>query len=431
MKPTPTPTDPPALPLVNPCCCGIDVHKDTVVACVRQAGPDGRPAHDVRTFGTTTRALLELADWLAERCVTAVAMESTGVYWKPVWNLLEGRATADGEPISLMLVNARHMRNVPGRKTDVKDCQWIAQLLAAGLLSPSFVPERPQRELRDLTRQRAQLIGDKARFANRLQKVLEDANVKLASVASDVLGVSGRDVLRAIIEGTQTPAQMAELARGALRRKIPALAEALTGGANGHHRFMLKALLEQVEGAERQVAAFDARIEQVMTPLALEAVDRLDAIPGLDKRAAQNILAEIGTDMSRFPTAGHLASWAGMCPGNNESAGKRRSGRTTEGDKWLKRTMSQTAWSAARTKGSYFQAQHRRLAKRRGPKRATMAVAHGQLCTIYAMLKGGTTYADLGGDHFERRDADRLKGQLVNRLQRLGFKVTIEPAAAA
>ena len=430
MKPTTTPTEP-ALPLVNGCCCGIDVHKDTVVVCVRMTGPDGRAVNDVRTFGTTTRALLELADWLAERCVTSVAMESTGVYWKPVWNLLEGRANRDGEAINLMLVNARHMRNVPGRKTDVKDCQWIAQLLAAGLLSPSFVPERPQRELRDLTRQRAQLIGDKTRFANRLQKVLEDANVKLASVASDVLGVSGRDILRAMIEGKQAPAEMAELARGTLRRKIPALAEALKGGANDHHRFMLKALLEQVEHVERQIAAFDQRIEAVMPPLALEAVGRMDAIPGIDKRAAQNILAEIGTDMSRFPTAQHLASWAGLCPGNNESAGKRRSGRTTEGDKWLKRTLSQTAWAAARTRGSYFQAQHRRLTKRRGPKRATMAVAHSQLCTIYAMLKHGTTYVDLGGDHFEHRDTDRLKGQLVNRLRKLGFQVTIEPAAAA
>ena len=330
-----------------------------------------------------------------------------------------------------MLVNARHMRNVPGRKTDVADCQWIAQLLAAGLLSPSFVPDRPQRELRDLTRQRAQLVGDKARFANRLQKVLEDANVKLASVASDVPGVSGRQILRAMLDGQQSPAQMAELAKGMLRRKIPALAEALRGGVTDHHRFMLRQLLEQVEGAERQVAAFDARIEQVMTPLEREAVERLDAVPGFDKRAAQNVLAEIGTDMGRFPTAGHLASWAGLCPGNNESAGKRRSGRTTEGDKWLKRTLSQTAWSAARTRGGYFQAQHRRLAKRRGPKRATMAVAHAQLCTVYAMLKHGTPYADPGGDHVDRRDADRLTGRLVNRLQRLGFKVTIEPAAAA
>ena len=312
----------PTLPLVNARCCGIDVHKETAVACVRATAADGRVTVDVRTFGTTTRALLKLGDWLAERRVTAVAMESTGVYWKPVWNLLEGRATADGEAISLMLVNARHVKNVPGRKTDVKDCQWLAQLLAAGLLSPSFVPERPLRELRDLTRQRAQLIGDKTRFANRLQKVLEDANVKLASVASDVLGVSGREMLRAIVEGRQTPAQMADLARGAMRRKIPALTDALAGGTNAHHRFMLGTPLGQVEHAERQIAAFDARIEQVMTPLEREAVARLDAIPGFDKRAAQNVLAEIGTDMSRFPTAGHLASWAGLCPGNNESAGK-------------------------------------------------------------------------------------------------------------
>ena len=242
------------------------------------------------------------------------------------------------------------------------------------------MPERPLRELRDLTRQRAQLTGDRTRFANRLQKVLEDANVKLASVASDVLGVSGRAMLRALIEGGQTPAQMAELARGTMRRKLPALAEALAGGVNGHHRFMPAQLLEpfdcaqgEVEGAERQVAAFDARIEQVMTPAEREAVERLDAVPGFDKRAAQNVLAEIGTDMGRFPTAGHLASWAGLCPGNNESAGKRRAGRVTEGDKWLKRTMSQTAWAASRTRGSYFGAQHRRLTKRRGPKRATLA----------------------------------------------------------
>ena len=324
------------------------------------------------------------------------------------------------------------MKNVPGRKTDVKDCQWLAQLLAAGLLSPSFVPPRPLRELRDLTRQRAQLIGDKTRFANRLQKVLEDANVKLASVASDVLGVSGRAMLRALVEGKQTPAEMAELARGTMRRKRPALAEALAGGVNGHHRFMPAQLLEQVEGAERQIAAFDERIGQVMTPAEREAVERLDAVPGFDKRAAQNVLAGVGTDMSRFRTAGHLASWAGLCPGNNESAGKRRAGRVTEGDKWLKRTLSQTAWAASRTRGSYFGAQHRRLTKRRGPKRATLAVAHAQLCTVYAMLKNGTPYADLGGDHFDRHDGgERLKRQLVARLQKLGCRVTIDDVPAA
>ena len=419
-----------ALTVVHARCCGIDVHKETVVACVRSAaGPGGAPANEVRTFGTTTKALLELGDWLAERCVTAVAMESTGVYWKPVWNLLEGRATTDGEPIALMLVNARHIKNVPGRKTDVKDCQWIAQLLAAGLLSPSFVPERPQRELRDLTRQRAQLMDDKTRVANRLQKVLEDANVKLASVATDVLGASGRDMLRAMVEGKQAPAQMAELARGQLRVKIPQLADALSGRVTAHHRFMLDESLTQLEQLEKQVARFDARIEAVMTPWEREAVARIDEVPGFDVRSAEVVVAEVGTDMSRFPTAGHLASWAGMCPGNNESAGKRRSGRTSDGDKWLKRTLNQTAWAGARKKGGYFGALFRRLSKRRGAKRAVTAVGHSQLATIYHMLKAGTRYADLGAAHLEGRPADHGAAQMVSRLQAMGYKVSL-PAAA-
>jgi len=419
-----------AMPLINARCCGLDVHKQTVVACVRCVEACGEVAQEVRTFATTTRGLLELGDWLAGQRVTAVAMESTGVYWKPVWNLLEGRATVDGEVISLMLVNARHVKNVPGRKTDVKDSQWIAQLLGAGLLSPSFVPERPQRELRDLTRQRVQLIQDKTRVANRLQKVLEDANIKLSSVASDVLGASGRDMLRALIEGSMTPAQMADLARMRLRAKIPQLTESLSGHVTDHHRFMLKTLLEQLEYLERQIESFDQRIETVMGPLEREAVRKLDAIPGFDCRAAQNVLAEIGTEMSRFPSAGHLASWAGMCPGNNESAGKRRSGRMSEGDKWLKRTLTQTAWAASHSRSSYFAAQYHRLSKRRGPKRAVLAVGHSQLRVVYEMLKQGTTYEDLGGDYFEKRDAERLKQQLTARLEGLGCRVTIETDAA-
>jgi transposase len=419
-----------ALPVVHARCCGIDVHKQTVVACIRSSGSAGKSAQQVRTFATTTKELLELGDWLAAERVTSVAMESTGVYWKPVWNLLEGRATVDGELISLMLVNARHMSNVPGRKTDVKDCQWIAQLLSAGLLSPSFVPERPQRDLRDLTRQRVQFIGDKARVANRLQKILEDANIKLASVATDVLGVSGRAMLHALIEGTKTPEQMAELARMKLRAKIPQLAEALAGKVSDHHRFMLKTYLAQLEQLERHIESFDQRIEAVMTPLEREAAARIDEIPGFDVRAAQNVLAEIGTDMSRFPTAGHLASWAGMCPGNNESAGKRRSGRTNDGDKWLKRTLNQTAWAGSRKKGSYFGAQHRRLTRRRGAKRATMAVGHSQLCVIYQMLKNNTRFQDLGAEYLEHKNDDRLKQQLISRLQSLGCKVTIETNAA-
>jgi transposase len=411
-------------------CCGLDVHKETVVACVRRVEPGGRISHEVRTFATTTRGLLELGDWLSSTAVTAVAMESTGVYWKPVWNLLEERANIHGELIRLMLVNARHVKNVPGRKTDVKDCQWIAHLLAAGLLSPSFVPDRPQRELRDLTRQRVQLIQDKSRVANRLQKTLEDANIKLSSVVSDVLGVSGRKMLHALIEGKQTPAQMADLALMKLRAKIPQLILALSGNVSAHHRFMLRSLLDQVEYLERQVESFDQQIEAVMSPLELEAVQRLDEIPGFDRRAAENVLAEIGIDMSRFPTAGHLSSWAGMCPGNNESAGKRRSGHMTDGSKWLKRTLNQTGWAASRKKNSYFQAQHRRLSKRRGSKRATMAVGHSQLCVAYEMLKNNTRFADLGGSYFDTRNEDRVKAKMITRLEAMGYKVTLEANAA-
>lgn len=416
--------------LLHARCCGLDVHKDTVVACVRVSELGKRVQQTVRTFATTTRGLLELGDWLSAERVPVVAMESTGVYWKPVWNLLEGRSTVDGELIAIMLVNARHVKNVPGRKTDVKDCQWLAKLLSTGLLKASFVPERPQRELRDLTRQRVQLVEDKSRVANRLQKVLEDANIKLSSVASDVLGVSGRDMLRAIIDGIKSPQQIAELARMRLRAKIPELTEALAGGVRDHHRFMLKTLLDQVEYVEGQIELFDKRIEEVMSPLELEAVRKLDDIPGFDRRSAQNLLAEIGTDMSRFPTSGHLASWAGMSPGNNESAGKRRSGRTTEGNKWLKHVLAQTAWAASRTKASYFRVQHKRISYRRGAKRATVAVGHSQLCVVYEMLKRGTAYADLGADYFDKRDSDRLKINLVNRLQRLGFEVTVTAKVA-
>jgi transposase len=416
--------------VVHACCCGLDVHKETVVACVRLTGPGGQVAEEVVTFSTTTKGLLELGDWLAQQRVTAVAMESTGVYWKPVWNLLEGRATIDGELIGLMLVNARHIKNVPGRKTDVKDCQWIAKLLAAGLLSPSFVPERPQRELRDLTRQRVQLIQDKTRAANRLQKVLEDANIKLASVASDVLGVSGRDMLRAIISGNLTAVQMAELARMQLRKKIPQLTEALQGRVTPHHRFMLGEALDHVEQLEKQIRRFDNRIEEVMNPLEQAAVKMIDEVPGFDHRAAQNLIAEIGTDMTRFPSSGHLASWAGMCPGNNESAGKRRSGRTNEGNKWIRRTLTQSAWAGSRTRASYFYAQFGRISRRRGPKRAIIAVGHSQLCAVYQMLKQNKTFRDLGADYFDNRDSERLKRKLVARLERLGCKVTVEPKAA-
>lgn len=409
--------------ILNPICCGLDVHKDSVVACVRRV-EQGKPQEQVRTFDTTTAGILHLGDWLAEQSVPIAALESTGVYWKPLWNLLEGR-------LQLMLVNPQHIKQVPGRKTDVKDSQWIAQLLSCGLLRASFVPQRPQRELRDLTRTRVSLLADKARVCNRLQKQLEDANIKLGSVASDVLGASGRDMIRALIEGKLEPAAMAQLARYRMRSKIPQLTQALRGGVNEHHRFMLKMQMEQVEHLERQIASLDQRIEAVMSPLERQAVQTLDEIPGFDKRSAQNTVAEIGTDMNRFPTAAHLASWAGLCPGNNHSAGKRKSGRMTDGNRFLKATLSQCAWAASRKKDSYFAAQHRRIGSRRGLKRATMAVAHSQLCICWELLKHGKPYTDLGRDYFEKRDENRLASQMVKRLEKLGYDVTLQRKPAA
>jgi transposase len=410
--------------VMHHCCAGLDVHKDNVVACVRRTLPGGRVENQVNTFATTTGGLLNLGDWLVEQQVTIAAMESTGVYWKPVWNLLEGR-------LELMLVNARDVKQVPGRKTDVKDCQWIAQLLSCGLLKPSFVPPVEQRELRDLTRTRTSLQQDKARLVNRLQKTLEDANIKLGSVATDVLGVSGREMIRALIDGKMAPQQMANLARNQLRQKIPQLKDALMGRVSEHHRFMLKFQLDHIEQFESQIIQLDRRIEEVMSPLEKAALQLLDEIPGIDCRAAQSILAEIGTDMSRFPTADHLASWAGMCPGNNQSAGKRRSGRMNDGNRWLKGTLNQCAWAASRKKDSYFAAQHRRIASRRGVKRATMAVAHSQLCVCFELLKHSQAYQDLGRDYFERVDEDRIKRNLIKRLEKLGYAVTLDKRAAA
>lgn len=404
------------------CVAGLDVHKASVAVCVRRLGQGGRVQEQIRQFGTTTQELLALGDWLTQERVTHVAMESTGVYWKPIWNLMEGRLT-------LLLVNAQHIKQVPGRKTDVKDCQWIAQLLQHGLLRSSFVPDRPQRQLRDLTRQRAQLVADKTRVANRIAKTLEDANIKLASVATDVLGASGRDMIRGLIQGQEDPQALAELARYRLRKKIPALREALTGRVDDHHRFLLKMLLENLDHLEAQIAAFDLRIDQVLGPLEKEAVERLSAIPGIKQRAAQNIIAEIGADMSRFASAQHLASWAGVCPGNHASAGKRKSGRTRPGNRWLRQTLTQAAWAAGRKKDSYLSAQYRRLATRRGRKRAAIAVGHSLLAIVYHMLSGKCDYRDLGADYFDRRKPERLARYLVRRLEALGHKVVLQPAA--
>jgi transposase len=371
---------------IYPCCAGLDVHKKTVVACLRRAGADGRVDRQVRTYRTMTADLIALADWLAAEGVTHVAMESTGVYWKPVFHLLEGR-------FEVLLVNAHHIKQVPGRKTDVKDAEWIAQLLQYGLLRPSFIPPPPIRELRDLTRQRAQLVGERAGVVNRIHKVLEDANIKLASVATDVLGASGRAMLAAIVGGGDDPKALAGLARGSLRGKAAELAEALRGMVSDHHRFLLRTLLRQVEQLEGLIAEYSARVEGALSPF-LRAAARLETIPGLGGRAAEVIVAEIGTDMTKFPTAGHLASWAGLCPGNDESAGRRRSGKTTKGSRWLRTILVQVAWSASHTKRTIFSATYRRWAKRLGKKKALVALGHKILVVIYKLLKDETEYRE-------------------------------------
>jgi transposase len=397
------------------CCAGLDVHKKTVVACVRRIDAAGQARQEIRTFGTMTCDLLALSDWLAEQGVEQVAMESTGVFWKPVFNILEGR-------LAVMLVNAQHIKQVPGRKTDVKDCAWIAQLLQHGLLRASFVPPPPIRQLRDLTRQRAQLVAEKATAANRIQKVLEDANIKLASVATDVLGVSGRDMLEAIIAGEDDAEKLADKARKRLRNKIPALQTALRGRVTEHHRFQLRLLLDHVTHLEELIGRLGGRIEEVIAPFA-EAVERLTTIPGVEQRAAETVIAEIGPNMEQFPTADHLASWAGMCPGNNESAGKRKSGKTTKGSRWLRQMLTQAAWAASHTKDTYLAAQYRRLAARRGKKRALVALGHTLLVIMYHLLKHRTTYQELGGDFLERLEPERL----TRHLEKLGHKVTLEP----
>jgi transposase len=405
------------------CCAGLDVHKQSVEACVRRIDANDRMQAQTRHWGTMTRDLLALTDWMAAQGVTHVAMESTGVYWKPIYNILESRFT-------VLLVNARHLKQVPGRKSDVRDCQWIAQLLQHGLLKGSFIPPRPQRELRDLTRMRVQLVEEKTRTVNRIHKELEDANIKLASVATDILGVSGRAILEALIEGRKDPAQMADLAQRQLRGKIPELEKALEGQVTGHHRFMLQLLWQHLAQQEELIAKLDTRIEEQTRPFA-DKIERLDAVPGVDRCAAAVVLAEVGADMTPFPSHRHLASWAGICPGNEESAGKRRKRCITPGNRWLKRTLVQGAWGVSRTKDTYLASQYRRLAGRRGKKRALIAVGHSMLVIFYHMLKNGTTYADLGGDFFDRLEPDRLTRYYVKRLESLGHKVTLESSVAA
>jgi len=405
------------------CCAGLDVHSKTVAACVRRMDDMGKIHVEIRTFGTMTRDLLALSDWLIAEGVSHVAMESTGVFWKPVFNILE-------EHFKILLVNARHVKNVPGRKTDVKDCEWIAQLLQCGLLRGSFIPPRTQRELRDLTRMRTRLTQQMASVANRIHKVLEDTNIKLGVVATDVLGVSGRKMITALIEGETDPGKMADMARGRLREKIPLLQQALLGKVTEHHQFLLKALMDQLIYLESQIERFSQRIDEASRPFE-KAITALIPIPGFDRVSAQNVIAEIGPDMKPFPTAAHLCSWAKVCPGNNESAGKRKSGATGHGNRWLETILVQISWAASHKKGSYPQAQYRRLAGKRGKKRAIVAVAHSLLTIAYCILKYETEYKDLGADHFDRISRDRIRRYHIKRLESLGYSVELTQQEAA
>jgi transposase len=407
--------------VVHPCCCGLDVHKASITACVLWAEGRGRPRKEKRRFGTFTRDLLALADWLRACGVTHLAMEATGVYWKPVWNVLDGHFS------EVLLVNAQHIKAVPGRKTDQKDSEWIADLLQHGLLHGSFVPPQPTRELRDLTRYRVSLAQECNRIANRIQKVLEDANLKLASVATDALGASGRAMLRAIIAGEENAVTLANLAKGLLRNKMPELREALAGRVSSHHRFMLRELLDDLDHAERKMTTVEEEIDRRVRPFQ-DDIARLCTIPGVDRVTAWGLVAEIGFNMEQFPSAAHLASWAGMCPGNDESAGKRRSGTTRKGSAFLRRHLCQAGWAVSTKKNSYLSALFRRTARTRGTKRATMAVGHAILVIAFHLLKRQTTYVDLGPDYFDRRNPDAVRRSLVKRLQNLGHAVTLVPA---
>jgi transposase len=403
-------------------CCGLDIHKKTVVAC-RLVWRDGEPEKEIRTFGTMTRDLLELSDWLQRYEVRHVAMESTGVFWKPIWNLLEGN-------FELLLTNAQHIKRVPGRKTDVKDCEWIAQLLQHGLLQGSYVPDRGQRELRELTRYRTSLMRDRAREVNRLQKVLEGANIKLSAVASDIMGRSSRDILQALVQGTTDPETLAQLARGILRKKIPQLEQALLGSFSAHQSFLIAEQLAHLDYFDESIQRVSQEIDERMRSFA-EELARLDEIPGISRRAAEVLIAELGVDMDRFPSYKHVAAWAGMCPGNYESGGKRRSGRVRKGNPWLRSVLIQAAQSVGRMKGNYLGAQFRRLASRRGNKKAAVAVGHSILVIAYHLLKKEVSYQELGSNYFDDHDRQAVERRSVRRLEALGYKVTLESLASA
>lgn len=407
--------------IVHTHCAGLDVHKKTVVAAIIVPNEKGGLQKEVCTFGTMTSDLLALSDWLMGWGVTHVAMESTGEYWKPVFNILENN-------FEVLLVNAQHIKAVPGRKTDIRDAEWIAELLRHGLLKASFVPPLGQRELRDLTRSRSTFVRTRATLVNRVHKVLESANIKLGSVASDVMGVSGRAMLAAIVEGQSSPAQMAELARGRMREKRDLLAKALEGRIQAHHRFVLTELLAQIDSLDETIERFNEQIEVYCRPFE-EAVCLLDTIPGVGRETAEIIVSEIGTDMSRFPSANHLASWAGVAPGNHESAGKRRSGKTTQGNKVLDAALNQAAHAAAGTKDTYLSAQYHRLAARRGKKKAIVALEHTILVIAYHLIQRKEPYRELGGNYFDNRRPEATAKRLVKRLERLGFSVALQQRA--
>ena len=413
---------------------GLDVHKETVVACVRLAA-GRKPTRECRSFATTTEGLLALLTWLSESRVTHVAMEATGVYWKPAWNIL-----GDG-PFVLILANAAHIKNVPGRKTDINDAMWIADLLACGLIKASFVPEANTQELRALMRTRKQLVREQTRHVQRLEKTLEEANIKLGAVISDIMGVSGRRMIEAMVAGERDPHRLTALAERSIKASPKELYDALHGRLREHHRFLLKLHLQQwdaldaaIRQIDRQVAGQIARMDEEAengSPPFRELILRLSAIPGVSRLSATTILAEIGRDMSRFPTAGHLVAWAGLCPGQNESAGKRKSSRLRKGAPWLKTMLVQCAWAAKRAKDSYYRAQFHRLCSRRGPQKAICAVAASILTAIYHMLKSGLPHRDLGVDYFDRRSPEAKAKRLLAQLAKLGFSAQLQPLAEA
>jgi transposase len=407
--------------LLIPRCAGLDVHQATVVATVRVPDEQGGRQSVTETFGTMTTDLLALRDWLQAYGVTHVAMESTGVYWKPVYYLLEDRFT-------LLLINMQELKRVPGRKTDVKDSEWLAQLLECGLLKPSFVPPPPIRELRDLTRYRVQQVRDRAREVNRLCKVLEDAGLKLTSVVTDVMGASGRAMLQALVDGTTDPTVLADLARGRLRKKLPLLQRALQGRFRPHHAFLIEQIFAKIDFLDETLDRLTAEIDRRVAPFE-PMLAALDTIPGVDRIGAISIVAETGGDMSRFPSEGHLCSWGAMCPGQNESAGKRRSGKTRKGNRYLRGTLIQAALGAMRKNGSALQARYHRVKRHRGHKKAVVAVGHQILEISYFVMLNGVTYEELGSDYFDKRHAERAVKRHVRQLEALGFHVTIEKAA--